>query len=362
MRNVLDKLDIQTDTHAGLAHDVYAPVKVSGTEDERKKLERRLRGIVALKTPEGYREAFRRWEAALGRMKAFSFRGRARSRLLVGTGYPSATEVGLTFHRTWGVPVIPGSSLKGLVAAYVQATYGPAPGEVDPEREPFRGVQGDGRRMERGPGDVYRRIFGAPATDDGGSAQRGGVIFHDALWSPDGPPKPFGLDVLTVHHGSYYRQQTPPNDYESPTPVSFLTVRPGSEFLVAWSVPEGEEELAERVGKYIEEALGAWGIGAKTAAGYGRLTRVASSGGEAKARAADAEPEVVARLGALLDKTKEGKPQREVLAEIERDLLDPLRSAPEVWRGRLVRRIEKILKSPRLVDDVKALSKRILGS
>ena len=32
--------------------------------------------------------------------------------------------MGLTVHHTWGVPVIPGASLKGLCAHYTAATYG----------------------------------------------------------------------------------------------------------------------------------------------------------------------------------------------------------------------------------------------
>lgn len=271
MRDELPKA-IARGCHAGLAYDVYPPAKKKGNEGE---LDQKLKRIMDLPMPEGYSIAFKRWESALAEMKAKTIRVRARSRLLLGAGYPSSTEVGLTFHRTWGVPVIPGSSLKGLVAAYVQATYGPDPEEREPARDPFRGVQWDKRRIVGAPGEVYKAIFGSPDVDgQEGAAARGGVIFHDALWIPNESARPFGRDVITVHHASYYGGGGPPNDHESPTPVSFLTVRPKSEFLVAWSAVDREDEaLAERVKKYIEDALKEWGVGAKTSAGYGRLER-----------------------------------------------------------------------------------------
>ena len=61
-------------------------------------------------------------------------------------------------------------------------------------------------------------------------AAAGLVTFHDALYVPGSLPdnKPFAPDILTVHQKGYYDSSgnTSPNDYDSPTPVSFLTVRP----------------------------------------------------------------------------------------------------------------------------------------
>jgi CRISPR-associated protein Cmr6 len=54
------------------------------------------------------------------------------SRLLVGHGTQSPTEVGLTTHRTWGVPVVPGTALKGLLSHYVDAVYGPRDPKLHP--------------------------------------------------------------------------------------------------------------------------------------------------------------------------------------------------------------------------------------
>jgi CRISPR type III-B/RAMP module RAMP protein Cmr6 len=190
-------------------------------------------------------------------------------------------------HHTWGVPVIPGSALKGLVAHYVDATYGPTdPGKAPWEqlgdervRADYQGVTWNRRRIERGPGAIYRAVFGAPDArkDDqmrehglDAGAATGLVTFHDALYVPESiaDDKPFTSDVLTVHQKDYYNSSggSWPNDYDSPNPVAFLTVRPECRLLLALSGPSEWTELAAQL---LADALKNWGVGGKTAAGYG---------------------------------------------------------------------------------------------
>ncbi len=77
----------------------------------------------------------------------------------------------------------------------------------------------------------------AHGLDAGASA--GAVVFHDALYVPRScaDDRPFAADVLTVHQKAYYDSEgaTSPNDYDSPNPVAFLTVRPGARLLFALS-------------------------------------------------------------------------------------------------------------------------------
>jgi hypothetical protein len=135
------------------------------------------------------------------------------------------------------------------------------------------------RRIERGPGAVYRALFGAPdARDDAtmrehgfeAGATAGLVTFHDALYVPGSlaDNKPFAADVLTVHQKGYYDSsgQSAPNDYDSPNPVAFLTVRPKCRLLLVLSGPSEWTELAAQL---LADALKNWGVGGKTAAGYG---------------------------------------------------------------------------------------------
>ena len=113
--------------------------------------------------------------------------------------------------------------------------------------------------------------------DDDASA--GLVVFHDALYVPDSATgrMPFAVDVLTVHQKSYYGQdkerggiagQRWPNDYDSPNPVGFISIRPGTRFLLALS---GEGEWPALARDLLSEAISAWGVGGKTSAGYGHI-------------------------------------------------------------------------------------------
>lgn len=245
-----------------------------------------LEGIAA---PHEYSRSFERWRAGFSAPGDRVFELALASRLLVGHGNSSGTDVGIALHHTWGVPVIPGSALKGLLAHYVDAVYGPG----QPERKPweqvgdertrvdYQGLTWRGRRIERGPGAVYRALFGAPdAEDDDDMRERGldagataGLVtFYDALYVPGSIPgdRPFAADVLTVHQKSYYDSsgRSWPTDHDSPNPVAFLTVRPGVRLLFALSGPADWTELAEQL---LRDALAKWGVGAKTNTGYGRL-------------------------------------------------------------------------------------------
>jgi CRISPR-associated protein Cmr6 len=106
-----------------------------------------------------------------------------------------------------------------------------------------------------------------------GAARRGCVEFHDALYVPGSAGhKPFARDVLTVHQKRYYDSREDskewPSDWDSPNPVGFLTVRPGTRFLLVLTGPGEWTGLAMTL---LLEALAAWGIGGKTSTGYGRL-------------------------------------------------------------------------------------------
>jgi CRISPR-associated protein Cmr6 len=282
MRDVLRTIGVPE--HLALAYDAWAPVGDDGkvNDDARKSW---LDRLAELEVSPDYARSFERWKASFKAPGDRLAKLTLESRLLIGHGNSSATDVGLTVHHTWGVPIIPGSALKGLVAHYVDATYGPTDADKKPWEQPgdervradYQGVTWKGRRIERGPGAVYRALFGAPdAREDDlmrengfpAGATAGLVTFHDALYDPGSGNKPFAADVLTVHQKGYYDSsgQSTPNDYDSPNPVAFLTVRPGCRFLLALSGPGEWTELAARL---LADALETWGVGGKTAAGYG---------------------------------------------------------------------------------------------
>lgn len=283
MREVIQALGQYPD-HAGLAHDVWGHLDEDG-----RPAEQWLGALPRIQAPDDYARVRERWEASLDAGRDCYFHACTEGRLLVGHGNPALNEVGITLHHTWGVPVIPGSALKGLLAHYVAACYGADSLGDDPARLPYAGNDViETGRFPVPPNHVYRRLFGAPAIEDAGGtihpACRGELTVHDALWIPgsaaQGPADPRGRagqgrpgllarDVLTVHQRSYYQGAGLPSDHDSPNPVAFVSVPPGARFLVTLSCDD--RALCELAASWLAEALLDWGIGGKTAAGYGRL-------------------------------------------------------------------------------------------
>jgi len=197
-------------------------------------------------------------------------------RLIVGLGAESVLETGVRLHHTYGVPVIPGSALKGLAAHYCDRVWGAADKRFDKEVE-STGPDGKTRREA---GEYYRTLFGT--TKDAGH-----ILFHDAWITPESLQMENGglaLDVMTPHHRDYYsysgksdeRTERPcaPTDFDDPNPVTFVSVT--GEFLVAVSCDVAGEEgkrWASLALELLTEALREWGVGGKTSSGYGRLVR-----------------------------------------------------------------------------------------
>jgi CRISPR-associated protein Cmr6 len=165
--------------------------------------------------------------------------------MVVGLGAESILETSIALHRTYGVPYIPGSALKGLAAAAAHKQL----------QDPRWHKTGEDGKI----GEWHRILFGDQESS-------GYVIFHDALWVPEGGTLPLDLDVMTVHHPKYYQGDAPPADWDNPTPVAFVSAR--GKYLLAVT---GPEEWADAAMEILRDALENDGIGANTAAGYGRL-------------------------------------------------------------------------------------------
>lgn len=262
--------DARGSEHFGLAYDVLG-VAPSAQDRERQKW---LKACAGIKTPEGYRSYYRRWKASFG-PDAELCEVTMASRLLIGHGNASASEVGLTVHRSWGTPVIPGTALKGLVSGYVDAAYGPdpdAPVSTGANRGDWAAPTWKGRRIVEPPGQWHAAIFGSPAVDSGHRhGFKGGVVFHDALYIPEGNScEPYEVDVLTVHQKPYYDHGGGewPNDWNDPVPVGFISVKPRARFLLALEGPPRARDLALEL---LLSALEDRGVGGKTSLGYGLI-------------------------------------------------------------------------------------------
>ncbi len=280
MRTALESLDFRREPfHVGLAYERAGILEREGGEkDATERRDARLDDLANARIDPDYADFYRRWEASLRSSEdARILEVELCGRLLVGHGNPSQYEVGLTLHHTWGVPVIPGSAIKGLLAHFIVAHYA---GD-EAEHEPWRGVEFSLEGgINRGPGWAYARIFGAPDSKADPQGARGGELrFHDAVYIPGSceRDRPLERDVLTVHQTSYYntRGGSFPNDHDDPNPVAFLSVRPGARFLLAI---EGPTSLRDPIEPVLLAALDEWGVGGKTTLGYGRLQKAEPRG------------------------------------------------------------------------------------
>lgn len=168
-------------------------------------------------------------------------------RMVIGHGEDTAQETSLTLSPTYGVPIIPGSALKGVAAAQARADH---PDGLPPEITRLFGALRRGERRA-----------------DPGSSQ-GRVTVLDAL--PIAPPAVV-VDVLTPHVKPYYdsagddHPTTPPAEYHSPVPVRFLAVQRTS--FLTWLV--GPAADVNSFAGLLRMGANDLGLGGKTAAGYG---------------------------------------------------------------------------------------------
>lgn len=235
-RQCLDNIQRTETTHPALWVETYL------VDDEPGRKQELVADTAHIPMPDAYRRFFNRWQTALAQNKTIVVKeARVQGRLSIGLGGESVIETAITLHHTYGVPYIPGSALKGLAANYARNKLG----EKDWNAK----------------SDAYETLFG-----DTKSA--GYVTFFDALYVPGSGHNDHVLwpDVVTVHHPNYYQGNEPPADWDSPTPVPFLSAT-GS-YLLALGGPADWVEAAFEI---LALALAEEGVGAKTSSGYGRM-------------------------------------------------------------------------------------------
>ncbi len=232
-----DKQTIPSDVHTGLWIDKYLSCQAKGLGQlKADHFARAVRPVDPL-----YKDFYARWIKTLADGGAQTQVATVKGRLSIGLGGESVLETSISLHRTYGVPCIPGSALKGLAARYANKRLGD-----------------DWKKGSH----AYQIVFG-------NTNSAGYVTFFDALYIPDSAKAniALALDVMNVHHPEYYRgENVPPADWDSPSPVSFLSAT-GS-YLVAL---HGPDEWVNAAFEILAYALKEEGIGAKTSSGYGRM-------------------------------------------------------------------------------------------
>ncbi len=211
-----------------------------------------IRRVCGLPMPEAYERAYKRWKKATEDGARFvNVEIMLKGRLFIGLAGGGALETGCAISHTWGMPYIPGSSVKGVVRTWAAHCLG--------ENSP-----------------ALREIFGSEPTKEDKQGLSGLVAFHDAWWVPESAPvpnknKPFVEEVITTHHSDYYGSdgRTPATDLDSPVPNAMIGVQGGFRFTL-----EGPQEWLEIARVLLQSALVESGIGAKTRAGYGYFEAV----------------------------------------------------------------------------------------
>jgi CRISPR-associated protein Cmr6 len=225
-----------------------------------------------------------------------SFKLKTAYRLVIGAGYPSFIENGFLFHHVYGIPYIPGETLKGLArAVFILSVAEAVKGKFDPskieeglseevEKEISEEVKGiihqipdriniilDNYIIEN-PVETFRKIFGS-------KKRRGQVIFFDAYPVDFNPSEHFEADIMNPHYGEYYQSQSEkeaPADWLSPKPIHFLALKEGIVFefslgLAPLEPMEDNEEklLLETARRLLKVGLENFGVGNKKRKGYG---------------------------------------------------------------------------------------------
>jgi CRISPR-associated protein Cmr6 len=275
-------------------------------------------------------------------IKTFSLALHPQSRLIVGIGNPSPAETGILLHHIYGVPYIPGSALKGITrqAAVVEIAqnireekgfederiyhcFGFVDAVIEAEYsegalKKIRNQQSEAERADIKREDLKvfmqttaekkkikaknekkrfteyekfipkndsiknqiiltREIFGSQST-------RGSILFLDAY------PEPgirFKADIMNPHYPNYYNNASePPGDWQNPLPIPFLTVEKGTFHFTLLKIkqPVGKEgenpDTLNKTEEWLKTALKDFGVGAKTALGYGMFRENLSPQGE----------------------------------------------------------------------------------
>lgn len=256
--------------HAGLLLQRYLCENATGEGGNPEEKRAILQAAITAATNDDvralYRAAFDRWSASLPTDPA-PVDLATTGRLIVGLGSENVLETGIRLNHNYGMPIIPGSALKGLASHFCDQAWGPTdkkfkkPTKV--EDEAYRKfLAGNGPKPDD---NFHRLLFGS--TDDSGC-----ITFHDAWLTPDSQ-RPLALDVMTPHHPKWLDGSVPPTDFDSPTPVPFLSVTGKFRIAVSWHGPASDEanNWTELAVSLVCDALKDWGIGGKTTSGYGRL-------------------------------------------------------------------------------------------
>ena len=260
---LLDIKDLRHGDNASLLMSRYVRDLDENKEDARMKLFDAMESA-ASNAKELYFQAFSNRRKALSKI-ASPRNFKTTEPLAAGLGNTSVIETGISLNPTFGIPMIPGSSIKGITAHYYAENFGK--------------------------NEIYNAIFGTDSDDkDDDKEEQGGILrFYDAWLLPECADSVFIDDVMTPHNMEYYSgKEKKPSDFEDPNPVRFLAVKGKFEFWIGSEDFNADKEWIEFAFNILEAALANFGIGGKLRAGYGKMERILSQE-EKEAKNSDAK-------------------------------------------------------------------------
>lgn len=188
-----------------------------------------------------------------------TFDARSTAPFATGLGLEHPLENGFAFLNPYGLPYLPGSSVKGVLRASA--------------RELASGDWGGKAGWDH---PAIESLFGS--LPEAEPLKRGALTFWDVI------PKieRMAVDVMTPHQGHYYQNGQSPHDSGQPIPIPFLVVPPGVPFTfhVLCDEKRLDEALKSQWRAMLQVAFRhafEWlGFGAKTAVGYGAMRDVSA--------------------------------------------------------------------------------------
>jgi len=188
-----------------------------------------------------------------------SIEAESRAPFTSGLGIEHPLENGFAFLNPYGLPYLPGSSIKGVLRRAAEELVGEL---IEADRKGWTP-------------EAITAFFGLESEDREKNHSRGALTFWDAL--PNPAKHSMGMEVMTPHHSGYYKGETTPHDAGQPNPIVFLVVPADSEFsfhLTCDATRLSQELTAswqDLMRAVFEHAFDWLGFGAKTAVGYGAM-------------------------------------------------------------------------------------------
>lgn len=175
-----------------------------------------------------YKAAFKRWKhtTASNGMRFVQFEAALIGRLYIGLTRESALETGISVHHAYGMPMIPGSAIKGLARSVARTA-------LKERTEAITWLFGNEHDVDR------------PELQETGS-----IIFHDAWWVP-GDKKPFVEELVTPHHTDYYAEgKAYATDFDSPIPAPQIAAQGKLPFVL-----DGDPACCETTRSLLQHGL-----------------------------------------------------------------------------------------------------------